>query len=86
MPLAEQQAFVDSLILNESALECAFEGTRYYDLMRYAMRQPNPGAAMQKLVTGRRGEAARAEVQGELKKDLTDRNNWYLRWNGKIGF
>lgn len=86
VPLAEQQAFVDSLILNESALECAFEGTRYYDLMRYAMRQPNPGAAMQKLVTGRRGEAARAEVQGELKKDLTDRNNWYLRWNGKIGF
>ncbi len=86
VPIAEQQAFVDSLILNESALEFAFEGTRFYDLMRYAMRQSNPGAAMVKLITARRGEAKRAEVQGELKKDLSDRTNWYLNWNGKIGF
>lgn len=86
VPLAEKQAYVDSLILNESALELAFEGTRYYDLMRYALRQSNPGATMQKLVCGRRGEAKRAEVQGELKKDLTNQSNWFISWNGKIGF
>ncbi|UKK48572.1 RagB/SusD family nutrient uptake outer membrane protein [Prevotella sp. E9-3] len=86
VPLAEKQAYVDSLILNESALEFAFEGTRYYDLMRYALRQSNPGATMQKLVCGRRGEAKRAEVQGELKKDLTNQSNWFISWNGKIGF
>ena len=86
VPMADKQAFVDSLILNESALEFVFEGTRYYDLMRYAMRQPNPGATLQKLVTARRGEAKRAEVQAELKRDLTDTSNWYLKWNGKIGF
>ena len=86
VPLAEKQAYVDSLILNESALELAFEGTRYYDIMRYALRQSNPGAAMQKLVCGRRGEAKRAEVQGELKKDLTNQSNWFISWNGKIGF
>ena len=33
-----QQAYVDSLLLNEEALEFAFEGTRFYDLMRFAMR------------------------------------------------
>lgn len=86
VPLTEKQAYVDSLILNESALELAFEGTRYYDLMRYALRQSNPGATMQKLVCGRRGEAKRAEVQGELKKDLTNQSNWFISWNGKIGF
>jgi hypothetical protein len=86
VPLAEKQAYVDSLILNEGALELAFEGTRYYDIMRYALRQSNPGATMQKLVCGRRGEAKRAEVQGELKKDLTNQSNWFISWNGKIGF
>lgn len=85
-PAAEVQAYVDSLILNEGALEFAFEGTRYYDLMRFAMRQPNPGATMAKYIYARRGEGKRAEMQGEIKKDLNDRNNWFLKWNGKPGF
>ena len=85
-PKADMQAYVDSLILNESALELAFEGTRYYDLMRYAMRQPNPGATMTKYIYGRRGEANRGEVQNLIKKDLNNRENWFLNWDGKIGF
>ena len=85
-PITEIQAYVDSLILNESALELAFEGTRYYDLMRYAMRQPNPGATMAHFIYGRRGEANRGEVQGLIKKNLNDRNSWFLNWNGKLGF
>lgn len=86
VPVADQQAYVDSLILNESALEFAFEGTRYYDVMRYALRQPNPGAAMAKIIYGRRGKDNAAQVQGEIKKDLNNQQNWYLNWNGKIGF
>jgi hypothetical protein len=86
VPIAEQQAFVDSLILNESALEFAFEGTRYYDIMRYAMRQANPGEAMAKIIYGRRGKDYATEVKGEIKKDLTNKSNWYLNWNGKLGF
>lgn len=86
VPIAEQQAFVDSLILNESALEFCFEGTRYYDIMRYAMRQANPGEAMAKIIYGRRGKDKVAEVKGEIKKDLTNKSNWYLNWNGKLGF
>jgi len=80
-----QKQFVDSLILNENALELAFEGTRYYDLMRYAMRQPDPGETMAKFIYNRRGEKNSAAMRSEIKKDLTNKRNWYLQWNGKIG-
>jgi hypothetical protein len=83
---SEQQAFVDSLILNENALEMCFEGTRFYDLMRYAYRQDNPGKTMAKFIYGRRGEGERATMMGEIKKNLEDQRNWFLNWNGKIGF
>ena len=82
--IVEQQAFVDSLILNESALEFAFEGTRYYDIMRYAMRQANPGQAMAEIIGARLGEANRASMSAVINK-LTDQRNWYLSWKGKIG-
>jgi SusD family. len=81
-----QQAYVDSLILNENALEMCFEGTRFYDLMRYALRQSNPGQVMAKYVYGRRGEENRAIMRSEIKKNLEDQANWFLKWNGKIGF
>lgn len=82
----EQQAIVDSLILNENVLEMCFEGTRFYDLMRYAYRQDNPGKAMAKYVYGRRGEDNREALRGEIKKNLEDPKNWFLNWNGRIGF
>lgn len=80
-----QQAYVDSLILNESALEFAFEGTRYYDIMRYAMRQPNPGQAMANIIGARLGEDKRSSMAAVMAK-LTDQRNWYINWKGKIGF
>ena len=81
-----QQHYVDSLILNEEALELAFEGTRFYDLMRYALRQPNPGQTMANYVYARRGESNRSAMRSEIKKDIEDQRNWFLNWNGKIGF
>jgi hypothetical protein len=84
--IAEQQLFVDSLLLNENALELAFEGTRYYDLMRFAMRQPNPATFMAKHVFARRGEDKSAEVQAEVQTTFADRATWFLHWNGKIGY
>ncbi len=83
---ARQQEFVDSLILNENALELCFEGTRFYDLMRFALRSANPGQFMQDHVFARRGSEGRASVQADIKADLTDQRNWYLHWNGKIGY
>ena len=79
------QEYVDSLILNEEALEFAFEGTRFYDLMRFAFRQSNPGQFMAKFIYGRRGKDNEGVVRSEVKNDVSDTRNWYLKWNGKIG-
>ena len=76
----EHQAVVDSLILTESALEFAFEGTRYYDIMRYALRQSNPEATMQKIIGIRKGVK-----NYETISPLANRNKWFLNWKGKVG-
>lgn len=80
-----QMAFVDSLLLNECALELAFEGTRFYDIMRFAFRQSNPGEFLSNQVYSRRGKENKGAMQSEIKKDLSDQRNWYLQWNGQIG-
>ena len=81
-----QKAYVDSLLLNENALEFAFEGTRYYDIMRFAMRQPNPGQFLANQIYKRGGKGNEDATRSEIKTDLTNQRNWYLRWKGKIGF
>ena len=83
---ADLQAYVDSLILNEGALEFAFEGTRFYDLMRFALRSDNPGQFMADKVYGRRGKDKKDAMRAEIKNDVSNPRNWYLQWNGKIGF
>ena len=83
---AEQQVFVDSLLLNECALEFAFEGTRFYDLMRFAWRSADPGAFMARNVYARRGEELSSEVQAEIRANLADQRSWYLSWKGKVGY
>ena len=83
--IQKQQAYVDSLLLNENGLELAFEGHRFYDIMRFAFRQSNPGAFLSNQVCSRRGKENRDAVRGEIKKDLNNQRNWYLQWNGQIG-
>ena len=78
---ARQQEQVDSLLLNEEALELCFEGYRYYDLMRFAMRSENPGQFITDRINKRNGSDSSEGI------DLNNRQNWYLRWgNGKIGY
>ena len=78
--IAEHQAVVDSLILNESALEFALEGTRYYDIMRYALRQNNPGAAMMKIIGARKGK------KNPTNFNLANKTDWFIRWKDKVGY
>ena len=80
---AKQKAVVDSLLLNEDALELAYEGTRFYDIMRFAFRQPNPEQFLAEKVAARRGKN---NIDEGLKSRLMDRRNWYLKWKGQIGF
>ncbi|MBM6992487.1 MAG: RagB/SusD family nutrient uptake outer membrane protein [Prevotella sp.] len=75
---------VERMIVDEGALECAFEGTRYYDLMRVALRRNDPSFLADR-VYGRRGAAHVGEMKSEIKKDLLNTNNWFLSWKGKIG-
>jgi len=70
--IAYQIPLVEDLIVNEMALEGAFEGYRYYDLMRVALRRNDP-AYLADPVSLRSGTA-----DGTLRSRLMDTRNWYL--------
>lgn len=76
---------VEDMIMDENALEMAFEGTRFYDLMRVALRRNDPSYLADRIYK-RRGADKVNEVKSEIKKDLTDTKSWYLKWNGQIGY
>ena len=69
--------FVDSLIVNEGALEFAFEGHRFYDLMRIALRRGDPSYLANRIYK-RRGAAEEATMRSLIKADLNDMQSWYL--------
>ena len=62
----------------EEALEMSFEGYRFYDLMRVALRRGDPSYLANKI--------KERDVNGDIKVDLTDKSNWYLKWNNQIGY
>lgn len=65
---------VDSLILDEMALELMFEGHRYYDLMRYSKYYGKPNFLAERI-------AERAGKEGTLDADILSRlsnEQWYL--------
>jgi len=83
--VAQQRAYqmekVEDLIVNELALECTFEGTRFYDLMRVALHRDDP-AYLAKKLKQRNGEGNASAIG----VDLNDKKNWFLHWNGQIGY
>lgn len=68
---------VEDLIVNEMALETAFEGLRYYTLMRIAMRR-NDNSYLAEPISKREGEK-----NMERFDKLMNRDNWYLPINTK---
>lgn len=66
---------VEDLIINEMALEGSYEGYRFYDLMRVALRRGDPSYLAAPIASrgGSRNDA--------LYNLLMDSNNWYLKKN-----
>ena len=73
--LPGKQQYLDQLILSERGRELAFEGKRFYDLMRVAKRMNNPSilanAVSAKFSYGRRFQ---------VRSYLMDENNWYIHF------
>lgn len=67
-----QIPLVEDMIIDEMALEGAFEGYRYYDLMRVALRR-NDASYLAAPISRRNGEEDAA-----LRAKLEDTSNWYL--------
>jgi hypothetical protein len=70
--VAYQIPLVEDLIVTEMALEGAFEGYRFYDLMRVALRRGDP-AYLADPVSRREGT-----VDENIRSLLMNPNNWYL--------
>jgi hypothetical protein len=67
-----QIPLVEDLIITEMALEGSFEGHRFNDLMRVALRRNNP-AYLADPISRRNGEA-----DTQLRQKLMNTKNWYL--------
>jgi hypothetical protein len=66
---------VEDMIVDEGALEFAFEGIRFYDLMRVALRRNDADYLAERV-------ALRSGVEdAALRIRLQDYTNWYLYWN-----
>lgn len=67
-----QIPFVEQMIIDEMGLEFLYEGKRYYDLMRIALRRNDP-AYLADAIAKRNGTMDEA-----LRSKLMDKKNWFL--------
>lgn len=70
----ERTEYVEDLIINERALELAFEGKRWFDLVRIAERRQQPAYLADK-VAAKFTDPAKAS---EIHAILMDQTKWYI--------
>lgn len=70
-----KQAYLEELVLDEKARELAYEGERFYDLMRIAKRRNDP-SFLAKTVAAKFPEAKRDAIYNYLLNE----DNWYIHY------
>jgi hypothetical protein len=65
--------YMEDLIVKELALETAFEGNRFHDLMRIAIRRNNYAYLADKVASKHKNNSA------AIRQKLMDSNNWFIK-------
>ncbi|MCK5134983.1 MAG: RagB/SusD family nutrient uptake outer membrane protein [Bacteroidales bacterium] len=70
-----KQEYLEELVMEEKARELAFEGERFYDLMRVAKRRNDPSYLAEKVAS-----KFPADKRDQIYNHLLDENNWYINY------
>jgi starch-binding outer membrane protein, SusD/RagB family len=76
---ADVQNYLEDMIIEEKARELAFEGERFYDLMRVAQRRMKTDYDKGKRFLADKVAARYSEAEKAMMHErLMDEKNWYL--------
>jgi hypothetical protein len=73
--LSAKQDYLEDRLLEEKAREMAFEGERFYDLMRIAKRRGDP-AVLADRVAGKFSRSKDEQIR--IREHLMNEHNWYI--------
>jgi hypothetical protein len=82
LPAGDSTLLIEDRIITESALELAFEGTRWQDLVRLAFRRNDPNVLAAR-VASKFEKAGNTGMAATVKGKLMNPANWFLPFKWK---